>query len=84
MFGRAAGLSCDDYSWDEGLLAMQDRAGANQNAVVPLVLTANTRAEAEQEVNGRRLFTVLPPAFTAFHRGSAGPHNMDYPPTRWP
>ena len=55
MFGRAAGLSCDDYSWDEGLLAMQDRAGANQNAVVPLVLTANTRAEAEQEVKAAAL-----------------------------
>eukprot|EP01052_Picozoa_sp_SAG31_P006223 SAG31_NODE_284_length_18497_cov_11.811773_9_plen_180_part_00 len=51
VVGFNLGLSCSDYSWDAGLLAIQDRATSNMGALVPFVLTANTKAEAEQELD---------------------------------
>ena len=50
VVGFNLGLSCSDYTWDAGLLAIQDRATSNMGALVPFVLTANTKAEAEQEL----------------------------------
>jgi hypothetical protein len=50
IIGFNLGLSCSDYDWPAALGAMQDRAAANDEAPVPMLLTANSRAEAEAEL----------------------------------